>query len=246
MSSQPAPLGAIVYGAEQAAADAVLTSVARVLAGLGTRLAGAVQHNPSRPDRCRCDMVLEDLATGEIIAISEDRGPEARGCRLNPAALEQLVGAAAASLERGADLLIVNRFGKREAEGRGFRAIIETAVTSGVPVLRRGRRRQSGFLECVRRRTRRAAGAGSGLRDPMVPQSAAAELGGLGAARAGRPRVTGAGSRFSKFECALLHQITPAVPGFPPKHGSGLTHVKARLAPLGHCSTTANSDRRTG
>ena len=110
MSSQAAPLGAIVYSAEQsAAADAVLTSVARVLAGLDTRLAGAVQHNPTRPDRCRCDMVLEDLATGEIIAISEDRGPEARGCRLNPAALEQLVGAAAASLERGADLLIINR-----------------------------------------------------------------------------------------------------------------------------------------
>lgn len=107
MSSQPAPLGAIVYSAEQsAAADAVLTSVARVLAGAEYRLAGAVQHNPSRPDRCRCDMVLEDLATGELIAISEDRGPEARGCRLNPAALEQLVGAAAASLERGADLLI--------------------------------------------------------------------------------------------------------------------------------------------
>lgn len=136
MSSQPAPLGAVVYSAEQsAAADAVLTSVARVLAGAEYRLAGAVQHNPSRPDRCRCDMVLEDLATGELIAISEDRGPEARGCRLNPAALEQLVGAAAASLERGADLLIVNRFGKREAEGRGFRAVIETAVTSGVPIL---------------------------------------------------------------------------------------------------------------
>jgi nucleoside-triphosphatase THEP1 len=136
MGSQPAPLGAIVYGADQsAAADAVLASAARVLAALGYRLAGAVQHNPTRPDRCRCDMVLEDLSTGRAVAISEDRGPAARGCRLDPAALEQLVGAAASGLETGADLLIVNRFGKREAEGCGFRAVIEQAVTSGIPVL---------------------------------------------------------------------------------------------------------------
>ena len=45
------------------------------------------------------------------------------------------VGASASGLEAGTDLLIVNRFGKREAEGRGFRAVIEQAVTSGVPVL---------------------------------------------------------------------------------------------------------------
>lgn len=80
-------------------------------------------------------MVLEDLSTGQIVAISEDRGPEARGCRLDPAALERLFGAAAAGLDAGADLLVVNRFGKREAEGRGFRGAIEAAVTTGVPVL---------------------------------------------------------------------------------------------------------------
>jgi hypothetical protein len=126
----------LVYGADRsAAADTILQAVARVLGALDYRLVGAVQHNPSRPDRCRCDMVLEDLATGQAIAISEDRGPAARGCRLDPAALEQLVGAAAAGLDAGADLLIANRFGKREAEGRGFRPVIEQALTSGVPVL---------------------------------------------------------------------------------------------------------------
>jgi hypothetical protein len=136
MKSEPAPIGALVYRSDQSAgADAVLATLARVLADMGYRLAGAVQHNPARPDRCRCDMMLEDLSTGRIVAISEDRGPEARGCRLNPAALEQLVGAAAAGLDAGADLLIVNRFGKREAEGRGFRGVIEQAVTGGVPVL---------------------------------------------------------------------------------------------------------------
>ena len=136
MRSEPARIGALVYRSDQsAAADAMLATLARVLAGMEYRLTGAVQHNPARPDRCRCDMALEDLSTGQIVAISEDRGPQARGCRLNPAALEQLVGAAAAGVDAGADLLIVNRFGKREAEGRGFRAVIETAVTSGVPVL---------------------------------------------------------------------------------------------------------------
>ena len=32
-------------------------------------------------------------------------------------------------------MLIVNKFGKHEAEGRGFRALIAEALASGMPVL---------------------------------------------------------------------------------------------------------------
>ena len=35
----------------------------------------------------------------------------------------------------GARLLIVNKFGKHEAEGRGFRSLIAEALASGLPVL---------------------------------------------------------------------------------------------------------------
>lgn len=129
-------IAAVAYASgDGARADAVLLAVANELRAQDVQLAGAVQHNTHGGDRCRCDMTLEDLATGGLVEISEYRGPEARGCRLNPVALEEIVGLVGASLERGADLLIVNKFGKREGEGRGFRQPIETAIASGIPVL---------------------------------------------------------------------------------------------------------------
>ena len=36
---------------------------------------------------------------------------------------------------RGADVLIVNKFGKHEAEGRGFRDVIAEALARDMPVL---------------------------------------------------------------------------------------------------------------
>lgn len=40
-----------------------------------------------------------------------------------------------AELDGELDLLVLNRFGKDEAEGRGFRAVIGKALEKGVPVL---------------------------------------------------------------------------------------------------------------
>jgi len=54
---------------------------------------------------------------------------------LNPAALETAVGLVAASLQEGADVMIVNKFGMHEAEGRGFRSLIADALSDGIPVL---------------------------------------------------------------------------------------------------------------
>jgi hypothetical protein len=49
--------------------------------------------------------------------------------------LETAVGLVSASLADGADVLIVNKFGKHEAEGRGFRAVIAEALTLGMHVI---------------------------------------------------------------------------------------------------------------
>ncbi|MBL8566719.1 MAG: DUF2478 domain-containing protein [Hyphomicrobiaceae bacterium] len=129
-------LGALVYEeGEGARVDEFLAALAGELRGSGIRLAGAIQLNTDGGDRCRCDMTLEDLASGRLIDISERRGPEARGCRLDSFALEDAVGSVIASLEARPDLMILNRFGKREAEGHGFRGAIEFALANNVPVL---------------------------------------------------------------------------------------------------------------
>jgi hypothetical protein len=80
-------------------------------------------------------MVMEDLSSGLRIPISQDLGAEAQGCRLDPAALTEAAQVAVAGLSANDDLVILSKFGRREAEGHGFRAVIEAAVALDVPVL---------------------------------------------------------------------------------------------------------------
>lgn len=115
--------------------DLVLEGLAADLAARGLRCCGTVQINSERADAGPCDMDVRVLPGGPVLRISQDLGPHARGCRLDPAALETAVGLVAAGLSSGADLLIINKFGKHEAEGRGFRDVIAEAVAMDMPVL---------------------------------------------------------------------------------------------------------------
>lgn len=110
--------------------------LAQVVAALKERLrlCGTVQTNTARADRRKCDMDLQLLSSGEVLRISEDRGALARGCTLDTSVLAQAVAATEAALS-GADLLIVNKFGKTEAEGGGFAPAIGEAICLGLPVL---------------------------------------------------------------------------------------------------------------
>lgn len=129
-------LAAIVYDStESQQVDDLIVALARRLKADGFRLAGAVQSNLAVANRNRCDIMLEDLGTGHVIKASQDRGALASGCRLDTQALEESVGLAASSVGIQTDFVIVNRFGKQEAEGRGFRAVIEQAVLLDVPVI---------------------------------------------------------------------------------------------------------------
>ncbi|MBE3638349.1 DUF2478 domain-containing protein [Mangrovicoccus algicola] len=115
--------------------DRLLCDLADHLAGRGIRLAGVVQHNTDRARDDGCDMDVTVLPAGPRLRISQSLGTGSRGCRLDAAALEQAVGLVGSRLEAGADLLLVNKFGKHEAEGRGFRDLIGSALMEGLPVI---------------------------------------------------------------------------------------------------------------
>lgn len=114
--------------------DLLLAGVAEALLADGVRLCGTVQFNTECEGEGPCDMDVRVLPDGPIIRISQSLGPEARGCRLDPGALETAIAACEVQLET-ADLLIVNKFGKQEALGRGFRTLIAEAMSREVPVL---------------------------------------------------------------------------------------------------------------
>jgi hypothetical protein len=129
-----APITAIVY-ASGSRIDGVLLDIAGNLTAQGLSLAGLVQRGNPRPGRSRCDMILEDLGSGEQVEISEDRGPLARGCMLAIPQLMYALELATRSLDGICDLLVVNKFGKTEAEGGGFRPLIVEAMSRGIPIL---------------------------------------------------------------------------------------------------------------
>ena len=130
----PTPITAIVYS-DSNAIEALMRTLADHLIGQGFALAGFVQRNQPCPGRARCDMILEELSSGERFGISEDRGQHARGCMLDVDELLRAVESAGRGLEAGADLVIVNKFGKTECEGGGFRPLIAEALAREVPVL---------------------------------------------------------------------------------------------------------------
>ena len=80
-------------------------------------------------------MILEELSSGESFKISEDRGEHARACRLNVDWLLTAANTVLKALDEHPDVLIINKFGKAEAEGGGLRHLIVRAVELGVPVL---------------------------------------------------------------------------------------------------------------
>lgn len=114
--------------------DLLMAEVVDRLETHGVAMAGTVQTNIERSDRSRCDMDLRLLPAGPTVRISVDRGAEARGCRLDAGALEQSVLWVAGALEQ-AELLVVNKFGKQEAEGKGLVTSIADALERGLPVL---------------------------------------------------------------------------------------------------------------
>jgi hypothetical protein len=117
--------------------DLLLSALADKLRERGLRLAGIVQKNTECYDSSLCDMDVQVLPDGGFIRISQSLGPQARGCRLNPEALEQAVGQVTDSLlqEPLPELMIVNKFGKHEADGRGMRPVIGEAMALGIPVI---------------------------------------------------------------------------------------------------------------
>jgi nucleoside-triphosphatase THEP1 len=126
---------AVVVDDDGLSRDALIARCAAGLLASGHRLGGIVQSNPHRDGRRRCDMYVKDLLGGEEIKISLDRGNEARGCRLDPDAFARIDAWVERAVLEDVDLLIINKFGREEARGRGLRGAIAEALIAEIPLV---------------------------------------------------------------------------------------------------------------
>lgn len=134
MTDNRIALAAVRFG-DKDRIDELLETVARSVQARGCSVAGFLQREtPDGPGCCPATF-LESIATGEQTRISQALGAGSRGCRLDPCALAGVTGHLLADLDAGTQLLVLNRFGKGESDGHGFRSVIEKACGLGVPVL---------------------------------------------------------------------------------------------------------------
>jgi hypothetical protein len=114
--------------------DDCLAEAVADLEARGFRLAGTVRVLPADPHAHACDMDVRVLPDGPSRRISQPLGTLSQGCRLDTDAVETLALAVESRIS-GADLLVVNKFGKQEAAGRGLRQAIVMAIEADIPVL---------------------------------------------------------------------------------------------------------------
>ncbi|WP_343315229.1 DUF2478 domain-containing protein [Brucella sp. BE17] len=129
------PILAAILAVKDLPVDRLMADIALRAGQAGLRVTGFLQHRATDADECCSDIEIRHITSGVIRVISQPLGSGSQGCRLDPQALASVAGDLLAELDKGIDLLIINRFGKDETEGQGLRAIIEAAYGRGIPVL---------------------------------------------------------------------------------------------------------------
>lgn len=128
-----------LQGADRAQVRGVLFAAVERWRRLGHDVIGAVEvlPDPSAPD---CVHLL-DLSTGEIFPLNQDLGPGSAGCSLDPHGLAAACGRVEAAIATphaafGAGrVVILSKFGRQEAEGRGLTDAFRAAVVADLPIL---------------------------------------------------------------------------------------------------------------
>lgn len=115
--------------------DDFLARLADLLRADRVKLAGALQENARDVAGFCSAMTLVDLTTRRRFGISQDLGSQAEGCRLDARGIAEIGPLLERTLNQDAELIILNRFGKAEAEGGGLRSAFVRAMEAGIPTL---------------------------------------------------------------------------------------------------------------
>lgn len=127
---------AAIYFDDGQNVDALFNEIAISLIEEGQNVVGVLQARGLSQGECHCsDMDLQVIGSDRVFRISQPLGEGSSGCRLHPGALAECSAYLHQQMKQDCDLLILNRFGKGESEGRGFRDLIICALDAGIPVL---------------------------------------------------------------------------------------------------------------
>jgi hypothetical protein len=103
---------------------------------ISCRLAGVVERRTEAAEAARKTTRLQSVSDGETFPLFQDLGAGATGCCLDSVGPVQAGEAVSRHIADGCDLVVLNKFGKLEAESHaGLLAAFVSAVEHNVPVL---------------------------------------------------------------------------------------------------------------
>ena len=115
--------------------DGLLGGICQTAVNAGINVGGLIQETRGGIGGCAQSVHVVDIQSGEKFDIWEDRGREARGCRLDEEGLIISARILDKAIKERVDLLIINRFGRAEGLGRGLVGSFAQALEAGIPLL---------------------------------------------------------------------------------------------------------------
>lgn len=126
---------AALPGEPSAEVQELLADFARRLADTGARVAGVTQTRMPDEATGRRRIVLRDVRSGALYAISQDLGPGSVACNLDTSELAQACASIERAVSEGADLVVISKFSKQEAARGGLSDAFRAAMVAKVPVV---------------------------------------------------------------------------------------------------------------
>lgn len=135
MPIDPIPLIAAVRYQAGFEINRLLAEVVVLLRRERLKIGGILQEAEGGGDPSCVQLNVVDIRTGESARITQERGRDARGCKLDPRGLADISHCVSDAIGAGVDLIIINKFGRAESEGFGLLSCFAEAVIAGIPVL---------------------------------------------------------------------------------------------------------------
>lgn len=133
-SESPVSKLASIVGAHSIDVQDMFARLATTWRTSGIKVVGAIGEPHGLPDRTCGAGILRDIVSGEPYSIYLETAPVGTSCHIDIVGVER---ASAVVLDQvlTADIVLLSKFGKLEATGRGLTAVFEAGIAAGKPIL---------------------------------------------------------------------------------------------------------------
>lgn len=132
MADAPHPIAALA-NREGLDSQALLAAAAAGWSQAGLRVAGLLARNADTGEVCSAD-TLTDIASDRPYSVRLDEAPALTSCHLDVAGMETACAAVLGQID-AADVVVLSKFGKLEAMGRGLWPAFVATAAAGKPLL---------------------------------------------------------------------------------------------------------------